>query len=303
MKKTLNRKNYLVLTMFLLIIFIAWDFGYGPPFEASKIYSAKVAAFGQIGIFTYKKLIYKPAAGLSALPDGGIPLYITDKDYIAVYDFLSRKIRIIYQENNLKGRWVNGQGEFNIIAAYGKKALVSQGGQRRADLKNEIYYHWLDLNSGKLTILPLQQELASRGLEAGYLYLIDEEGTLVMVAPTLGSDSNWTRESNANKHLLIRHPSGDYEDIAQIVHYYGVKDKDVHYWSSDNKYVVYNFETKTDHPGKREGDPTVSTDPEKFLSVNNGLEIHYENSYILQACRKNENLWLCENVDLKGVFN
>lgn len=262
MKQRLSPTIYFTLIIFLsLPFFLDWDFGYGPPFDASKVVSAKVAGYGQIGIFTYKKIIYKPATGWRAFPDGGIPLYIKDIDYIAVYDFAKRKIKIVHQESNLKGHWGDGHGEFFVNATYGKKVLVSRGGQRRFDLKSEHLFYWLELDSGRLMELPLAEELAQRGLEVGYLYLIDEVGTLILVAPSLGSSPNWTRDMKVNPHLLIRHSNGDYEDITRIVPYYGVKNKDVHYWSSDNKYMVYNFENKTYRTGERNEYPTVSSEP------------------------------------------
>lgn len=288
--------------MFAVPFALAWDFsGYGPSEDHSKAISAKVARFGEVGVFTYKKLIYRPATGWRAFPNGGIPKYLTDEEYIGLYDFKTKEARVIRKEDNINGYWTDGQGEFFVTDTYGEKVLVSRGGQRRSDLKFEYNLYWLDLDMGELTPVLLKEELARQGLELGYFYLIDEEGTLLLIVPPVGSGPGWQRNDKIHPILLIRSPDGKYEKIAEILHFYGLKGDEVHYWSSNEGYRVYNRQTKAVREGARaEYREIAGWSPKKDLGINVDLRPGPGQDE-LQSCRQQEGELVCVAVDLSGV--
>ena len=58
-----------------LLTTIACSWGYGPPFDDRQFESAVLHPDGQRCLYAFDDVVYRPAAGLRAFPDGGIPPY------------------------------------------------------------------------------------------------------------------------------------------------------------------------------------------------------------------------------------
>jgi hypothetical protein len=75
-----------------------------------------------------KRLVYRPAEGILAFPDGGIPRYLIDRNYLGLYDFATGATRILLVENALKQDWLPGSSSCHVVAAYGPKVIVRASG-------------------------------------------------------------------------------------------------------------------------------------------------------------------------------
>jgi hypothetical protein len=236
-----------------------------------------------MGIFTYKRFIYRPAQGWRAFPDGGPIKPLADRNYIAALDMGSGAVKILFQEKN--DWWQPDQGHFSVVATCGNRALIVQGGQKRKDYLNARKYFWVSLASYGLENLLIEEELARMGLALGYLYLIDESGTLVLVCPPLdypASKPSWFRNPELTPELLIRRASGTYDRVGPIRDYYGYKDDEVHFWSADNHYQVYDLRTQTVRAGESSEYRSImlekpSLDVDLKVLYSNGNKLHIGN--------------------------
>ncbi len=275
----------------------------GPQTDNSKFISASIVDGEKIGIFTFNHQVYLPPEGLGGFPDGGIPKYIIDQNYIATYDLQSGKISILYHEDNLKkGQWLPDQGQFNILMTQGDKIIVQQGGQRRKDYLGESHYYWFDLKFAKLLPLPIHEELAQRNRSLRYLYLVDKEGTLILMTSRLENPKEGmivNKEHKIFHELWVRNFSGDYQRVAEVMYYYGFKNNEIHYWSSESKYMVYNIALKSYRPGEHKEYVDLLTEMEKGSPQQIDLKVYYENGYKLHLCKKINDHWQFEPLDIR----
>lgn len=209
---------------------------YGPPFDGSRFVSAATALDGQAGVFTMKRLVYRPAAGLLAFPDGGVPRYLVDRNYLARYDFASGALTILHREDALRQDWLPGSSSFFVAAACGPKVIVRTSGQLKGSYASRSETWWYDLASGMREPLPLESELTERGVRLKYFYLIDPGGTLVLMTGREGVES--TRNGGW---VLVRHPDGSYEVVGEVADYYGMRQGEIFYWSPQNRFVAYRL--------------------------------------------------------------
>jgi len=260
-------KHKLLTAVFIALILPACGLlDYGPPQDHSGFVSTAATTDGAYGIFSHHRYVYRPAKGMRAFPDGGIPRYDIDTDTLGVYEFATGRVRIVRREKNTF--WQPGQGRFTVTMTSNTKAVISQGGQRRSDYMMELRQYMLDIPTGETTPLPIKDELDRLGRAPGYMYLVDDAGTLVLVTAPKGEDSSWVgRESNP-KEVFIRHPDGSYEKAATVVHYYPTTDGLVHYYDYEQKkYLAYDPATHESRTPPGRYPPTWSTDKVHNLAI------------------------------------
>jgi hypothetical protein len=134
---------------------------YGPAQDHSSFEGAALLS-DQTVLFSFSHLVYRPATGITAFPDGGVPRYLKDEVVLGTYHVPSGAMRILRRERNK--RWADGQGRFGIQRSKGSMALVTQGGQLRSDLSKNEYDDWL-IETATGTALPV--DYRSGGAQPG----------------------------------------------------------------------------------------------------------------------------------------
>ncbi len=239
-------------------------------------------------LFSFKHLVYRPAAGITAFPDGGVPKYLKDEAVLATYHVPSGALNILRREPNR--RWTDGQGQFTISRSKGRVALVSRGGQLRSDLSTIATEDWLlDVSSGDFQPVDWRTALPARGLAMTGLYLVDERGTLLFVtvpAPPAGKVRDETVAW-----LWIRTPGGHYIQVAQTSHYEGMAGDELIHWTPGTRrfkaFNVVTHETR-DLPGYR-------VPPHE--EVTKGVSVEADGHRLLLG-RKGEGGWESEPIPL-----
>jgi hypothetical protein len=197
------------LGVLLPIVFLsACNWGYGAPVDRATFGSATLHEDGVRCVFALHDAVYRPAEGLRAFPDGGIPSYDIDRHKLGFVDVHTGKATVLVDEKNR--HWLAGQGGFHVTGVRGNWALVSQGGQR-PDYAHDRLWWQLDLASGGLTELPLNEELAAEGRAAGQVALVDEGFTLILT----------TNKDDGPQEVWSRTAGGTLLRLAVTNHYYG----------------------------------------------------------------------------------
>jgi len=231
------------------MILAGCDSGWGPPRDVSRFGNAVVADGGKTGVFTYKYRIYRPAAGWRAFPDGGPSRDVVNENGIAAYDFATGGTQVLWRQNVMESRWLPA-ASCSVADAAGKTVLAICSGQRRSDYRHDNERFWVDLDSGETAALPLEEELAARGWEKGSLYLVDEDRTLVLMRP-FPEHPQGNRALEPVRELLVRRPSGDYLRVGDAVYYYGCRNREIHYWSGDGRYRIFDLDSGVYRTGDR----------------------------------------------------
>lgn len=214
--------------------------GYGPAVDYSRFVSVKLAGEGTAAVFTAQKLVYRPATGWRAFPDGGIPRYIEDEGIIGIYHLDSRTVRTIADEENKD--WQDGQGQFFVSHANSKRAVITQSGQGRKDYLTQVRYFMLDIETARLTPMNIKEDFKDRGREVGYFYLLDDRSTLLFINQPLGS----TTKEGASDDLWLRYPDGEYLKVASGADYNGFTGRELIYWSlNENQLYSFNIDNRT----------------------------------------------------------
>lgn len=247
-----------LLLCFALSLLAGCSSQYGPPFDASHFGNAATARDGRVGVFSMKRLIYRPAAGLLAFPDGGVPRYQVDRNYLVLYDFSDDSTRLLVTEDALKQPWLAGSSSFNVVAAFGPKVIVRTSGQLKKDYASYAETWWYDLDRAERSDLPLDAELAALGYALGYFYLVDNEGTLVIVATTAGDPA---AQRDKRQSLLVRYPDGSYLTIGPIIDYYGLRQGELFYWSPQQQLVAVKLAGGQRRIAERREAIGLSSDP------------------------------------------
>ncbi len=229
-----------------LVLTCSCNMGFGPLEDRSAFASARIADDKRTIVFSAHHFAYRPAAGWRAFPDGGIPNYVTDINLLGAYDIQTRDVKIIRREINTE--WQPGSGQFHISAINGSKALISQGGQLRGPFRLGVKHLLLDFKTDKAEALDLKSDLARRGRDLGYIYLVDTEGTLVFV--TLSNEE--VKDSKAYKkrmlvpEIWVRTPVGDYAKVASSAHYQCVRNGEVIYWEPATRdFMAFSIANRT----------------------------------------------------------
>lgn len=213
-----------------------------PPREESRFTSAKLAPDGRTGLFVFKRERYYPET-MGILTAGRPRKYLVNQSVVGTYDLDTGRTRVLQRRDHGE-RYVHESEDFQIMEVRGSRALLWGGGDGS--------YRWLDVESGALTTVPLEEELEGRGRSVGRIHLVDEGGTLVLENRSLPDINN----SSAVEELWLRRPSGEYERVAEVppmsAGYYGFRENEVHFYSAAQRaYLIYNL----DRRDFRKGDP------------------------------------------------
>ncbi len=238
-------KRGLLLSLFLLSA-AACNAGYGPLQDYSQFKSAMLAGDGDTIVFSYHRFKYRPASGFRAFPDGGIPKYETDINFLGFYNRKTQKIDVLRREENRD--WQPGQGNYAIQATNGDFALVAQGGQVRGPFAHDLKHILVDSTHRTLTDLDIGTELARYGRATGAIYLAASDGTLVFITPSLqqARTANVRHESGFVPEIWVRTPRGEYLKVAACNHYERVEQGDVIYWMPDTReFMAFSLVERT----------------------------------------------------------
>jgi len=229
-----------------LFLLASCNAGYGQLEDHSEFVSAQLAEDNHTIVFSAHNFAYRLAAGWRAFPDGGVPDYVTDVNLLGVYDLQTQDVKIIQRQRNEE--WQPGSGLFTIHSMKGSKALISQGGQLRGPFRLGVKYLLLDFKADKTEVLNLKSDLAVRGRDLGYIYLVDTDGTLIFVTLSLeeAKDSNAYRNSALVPEIWARTPNGDYVKVAATAHYQCVRNNEVIYWEPTTRdFMAYSITNRT----------------------------------------------------------
>ncbi len=216
----------------VLPLLAACNMGYGPRQDHSEFVSAKLTEDKHV-LFSYHHFAYRPAAGMRAFPDGGIPKYVKDENLLGLFDPATGKVNILRREKNKD--WQPGSGTFAVHSLKGNKALISQGGQLRGPFALGVGYLLLDLKLGTLSDLDLKADLAKHGRDTGQIYLADTQGTLVFITQSLAEASAAKRDREPTPEIWVRTAAGDYLKIAASEHYQETLNGEVIYWDQTTR--------------------------------------------------------------------
>ncbi|MBW2291306.1 MAG: hypothetical protein JRG94_03245 [Deltaproteobacteria bacterium] len=194
--------------LFPLILVSACNWGYGAPVDRAKFGSALLHEDGSRCVFALHDVVYRPAEGMRAFPDGGIPRYVTDRHKLGIVNIDTGKVTVLVDQKNR--RWLNGHGSFHLAGLGGRWALIRQSGQR-PDYDHDHLWLRLDLASGDLDDLPLDKELAVENRALGRVEVVDEDFTIILV----------TKKDDDPQEIWSRNPSGILRRLAVTDHYYG----------------------------------------------------------------------------------
>jgi hypothetical protein len=212
---------------------------YGPAQDRSRFEGA-VLMPDQTVLFSFKHLVYRPAQGIAAFPDGGIPKYLDDEDVLGTFHIPSGTLRILRRERNR--RWTDGQGAYAIQRSKGSVALVTRAGQLRRDLAKTAFEDWLvDAATGDAESLDWRGELAERGLEMAEMHMADARGTLLFITRPLGSGKG----GEGDAWIQVRFPDGEHVRVARTSHFERMEGDDLVYWMPETRrFFAFNLSSR-----------------------------------------------------------
>ena len=196
------------------LLLSACNWGYGTPVDRATFASAVLHEDGARCVFALHDAVYRPAEGMRAFPDGGVPRYDVDRHKLGIVDVRTGKVTVLVDQKNR--RWLQGHGGFHVTGVEGRSALVSQGGQR-PDYEHDHLWWRLDLVSGDLSELPLDDELAAKGKAVGRVALADADFSLILV----------TKKGDDPQQVWSRTADGTLRRLAVTDHYYGTAEGQV----------------------------------------------------------------------------
>lgn len=194
-----------------LVMLMGCNWGYAASIDRATFGSAVLHEDGTRCIFALHDVVYRPAEGLRAFPDGGVPRYFVDRHKLGFVDVHTGKVTVLVDRKNR--RWLQGHGSFHVTAVKGRSALVTQSGQR-LDYEPDHLWWRLDLNSGALAKLPLEEELAAKGRVLARVELADGDFTLILI----------TKKDDDPQEIWSRTADGALRRLAVTDHYYGTAD-------------------------------------------------------------------------------
>lgn len=191
-----------------LVLLSACNWGYGEPFDRAKFQSAALHEDDTRCLFALHDVVYRPAEGMRAFPDGGVPRYVIDRHKVGVVDVHSGEATVLVDRKNR--RWLDGHGGFHVTGLRGRWAILGQAGQRPDHELDRVWWR-LDLASGDLEELPLAEELAAVHRVLERVALADDDFTLIL----------HTQKGEGPQEIWSRTADGTLRRLAATDHYYG----------------------------------------------------------------------------------
>lgn len=173
-------------------------------------------------VFGLHDVVYRPAEGLRAFPDGGIAKYVVDRHKLAMVELSSGEVRVLVDRPNRD--WQRGSGGYRVESVRAGSALVSQGGTRPDH--EMLQLHWrLDIEDGSMEALDLRQAFAAEGREFERVELVDDDFTLIAVVRNDADRQEiWSRRSDGT---LLR--------LAETELYYGAAEGDIWWYDTERR--------------------------------------------------------------------
>lgn len=245
-----RRKGLLLIILTFVFLSLLLNGGcskfYGEPRDKSRFISAELMA-GNMVLFSYAHTVYRMAKGIAAFPDGGKARFDVDINIIGTYNLDTHETRVIKRETNRD--WQPDAGHLRILQVKGSSALLIQGGQLTgSDFKIDRKYWLLNINNGTMKVVDLEGDLKALGRAEGYIYMIRDDGTLLLICPSLEEkdhNSQWHRDQGIIPELWVRYPGGKYYRIAASRHYEGTKGDEILYWiPQTRRYMAFDLTTR-----------------------------------------------------------
>jgi hypothetical protein len=223
----------------ILLVFTVCQLGcsYAEPVDRSAIESAVlVPGTGGMIALAFQNIRYRPAAGIAAFPDGGIPRYLRDHEIIAVQSLDGGGPRILQR---LENKGVHGSAGIALRSfdADPDHVLVRRSFQPSTSQSDQVAWWRLSWREGRILSYPdLAADLKNDGRtlgspEFGDIRVIDSDGTLLIGARVGGQDELWLRPA-----------TGAYRRLDAFTHFYGIQGDELYYWTG-NQAVVRNWRT------------------------------------------------------------
>jgi len=222
-----------------LLILTGCGVFYGPTTDRSGFVSARLLDDGRTAAFTYQRLVYSPARGIAAFPDGGVPQYREDRAIMGTCDVRTGAIRIFVSDRNRE--FQHGQGRLTILDAMGTRVLVARSGQARKGGRLLVRHLLIDTATGRIQTVDSAEALARRDRAPGIIRLVDTDGTLLFESPLLADardDPAWSRNPAVIPELWARTPDGRYRKLASTRHYVTTDAGEAFYWDPDQRMHV-----------------------------------------------------------------
>lgn len=221
---------------------------HGPERDISAFISAQMVPGNRV-VFSFKYTVYRPAQGVAAWPDGGIPKYVHDESMIGVYDTTTHALHLLAREEN--DRWSHDQGHYFISQASGPLVLVGRGGQTR-DLHGMLNENFLlNVDDGSMQPVNFRDVLTDKGFKSQIAYLVSPAGHMVFVT---SPDASPRDEENGQ--IWLRAPDDSYHLVAEDTrHYEGIENGEVIYWQlATREFKAFNMTTyqTRDLPGYKQ---------------------------------------------------
>jgi hypothetical protein len=234
------------LALLLLLPALACNAGYGPREDHSKFVSAKLAGDGDTVLFSFHRYLYRRATGFRAFPDGGIPKYETDINFLGIQSPKQRQAR--HPPSRNQPRLAARPGQLHDSGHQRRHRPDRPGRPGARTLRSRPQAHPRRFQAGKLTDLDLKADLAARGRDLGYIYLADAHGTLIFVTPSLQAGAGAQSRSASPDYvpeIWARTPAGDYLKVAASNHYERVRNGEVIYWMPDTRdFMAFSLSTR-----------------------------------------------------------
>jgi hypothetical protein len=255
-------------------------------------------------VFAYRVLRYRPAQGIAAFPDGGIPTYLDDRVLIASCDVGGGRVRILERLDNPWVHSSDGVG-LRVEPADPGRVLATWAGQATTSEPSRTRRWRLDPASSAVLPYPdLGVELARSGRTLGCpafgdLRVIDPDGTLL-----LGF------EGPDGPGLMVRSPAGDLRRLDAIEQFYGVHGTEVYYWSTSGEAIVRDWRTGAARviarydPAIRQtttlvrNDPTVTAIDRGHGDPANGVGLSDDRSGLTFGTRSIDGVWTYRPIPL-----
>lgn len=209
---------------------------YGPERENTAFTSATLLPSNRV-VFSFKYVTYRPAQGMAAFPDGGIPKYTRDETMLGVFNVATGEMHVLAREKNKQ--WTNGQGHYFVSQSSDPLVLVGRSGQTR-DLNGMLdQIFLLNIDDGATQPLKFKEVLAAKGQKSQIPYLVSPAGHIVFVT---SAESNARNEEDGQ--IWLRAPDDSYHLVTDGRHYEGVEDGEIIYWVlATREFKAYNMTT------------------------------------------------------------